>query len=293
VIFVGSSTSVYPAALSNIRLLRTVIEQVSVLLLRFEARGQPYAYISFGWTSRAVYFGLTAFTWLLILCSFAEWLWRGKEILRGRQSIGIAKNLDWLLYAGFAVQVVASIAVDFSGALAQNLQLRMFPGFTVLAVALLARGLVRLISSARLHGRRRSVIIAGIALLASCFAVASVLKATNDPALSNKWTFYTRSEDAAIRWTDSRLRYVSIWSGIDERLREVFRLAYADRSSGQNSYSAYALEPTDRYILFSERERMRAVRIGTGMPSVLDWDRVYSNGDVDVYHRRPSTPYQR
>lgn len=284
---------IYPPALSNIRTLQTVLEQVSVFLLGFEPQGQPYEYISYGWVSPLAYFGLSLFTWMLIPASFAAWLWRGKEILKGGQTFGIRENLVWLLYAGFSIQVAIGIVVDFSGALAQNLQLRLIPGFSVLAAVLLAQGIQRVISTRQFRQPGRTLALSITVLAVIWFAIASPLKATNEPVLSNKWGFYSRSEDVSVGWIEENLRMSSIWSGIDERIRQLYLFKYASQSASSNVYDASQFETDDPYILYSEREQMRGMRMGISMPPVSNRNRVYDNGDVFLYHRRPLTPFQR
>ena len=286
-------TNIYPVALSNLRLLRTIAEQVSALLLSFEIRAQPYEYISFGWTSPRVYLGLTIFTWLLIVGSFAEWLRRGRRILDGRDALSLRESLDWLLYAGFALQVAVSIVVDFAGVLSSNLQLRVFPGFTVLAAGPFARGIWRVTSRRWFQGRIRRVGLVLALLAVVWFALASVFKASNEPSFSNKWGFYSWPEDASLRWTDEYLRFATVWTAFDGRLSAAFASNYGYRSTGGNTYAAITFKPEDRYVLFSESERWRGLRLGLAMPAVASWNRVYDNGDVYLYHRRPLTPYQR
>ena len=286
---------VYPPALLYVVQLGQVGDQIGAAILSFDASGQPYEYISYGWISRGAYLGLTLFTWMLIALSFAEWVRQGIDILRGRQALTLSVSFEWLLYAGFALQVGLSIAVDYAGVLSQNLQLRIFPGFAIMAALLLSRGVWRLFSSPRLSpGRRpRRLVLGLLALACAWFAVASVLKATNEPLLSNKWMFYSLSEDGAIGWTEEQVRSASVWSGVDERLREVFNLRHRATTQSENTYAAFTLDIEDRYILLSERERLHGMRMGVALPLVDDWLQVYDNGDASLYHRRPRTPYQR
>ena len=81
-------------------------------------------------------------------------------------------------------------------------------------------------------------------------------------------------------------KIVSLTAGTKYRVEVQFTVS-------NNVYEAYDFEPRDSHILLSERERLRATRMGIAMPSVLGWNRVYDNGDVYLYHRRPRTPYQR
>lgn len=105
--------------------------------------------------------------------------------------------------------------------------------------------------------------------------------------------FCSSAEVAAIQWADKHLNFTAIWSGFDARLSAAFSLNYGYLSQSGNIHIVSALKPGDRYVLFSETERLRGLRMGRAMPSVLDWNRVYDNGEVYLYHRRPRTPYQR
>ena len=283
----------YPPALRTLRQLAGVVEQVSATMLGFSPTDNPYQYVAQGWINNTVYLGLTLFTWLLIVGSFAEWLSWAREILRGHRTVGIRENLVWLLYAGFAIQIAIGVVVDFSGVLGQNLQLRIFPGFTVMAVVLLAHGVRRVLVACQ--GRRplRLALVAVTTVLFGWFSIAAVLKATNEPTLSNKWVFYSVSEAEALVWADGRVQSAYIWTGLDERLYEAGNFRRGGASPNGNNFRGYVFGGYERYILFSEREHLRGTRMGLGMPLVLEWNRAYDNGDVYLYHRRPQTPYQR
>jgi hypothetical protein len=282
----------YPVSIFYFRVLSSVVERTSILLLGFEPAGQPYARISVSWTRPQVYLGLTLFTWLLVVLSFLEWFRRGWQFLSARR-LGLPDDLDWLLYAGFAIQVAMAIVVDFSGALGANLQLRMIPAFTVLAVVVLARGIARIVAMPWFGGWTRRAVLGFGAVTVAWFGVAALLKATNEPLLSHNWTFYARSEEGAIRWVDDHLQSSNVWTGNHPRLAEAFCFLYASGSASHNEYDAVYFWPGTRYVLLSKQELLRATRAKTTLPSVLGWNRVYDNGDVYLYHRRPRTPFQR
>lgn len=285
---------IYPQSLSDIQALKTIADKVSALILSFEPQSQPYGYISVGWVNQWAYLGLSFFTWILISTSLIVWLWRGWRILTGSDIFGISESLDWLLYTGFAVQVAVSIIVDFSGALSSNMQLRVFPGFTIMACALISRALIQTVPKFRHYGWKKYILF-GIIPIAFCwFSLASILKSTNEPFLSNKWGFYTIQEKSAIDWANTHLKGVNIWSGIDERLREAFRFSLSSNQKLPNNFLFNPFDPdTQRYVLYSEIEKIRSGRIGIAMPLVSDWLRNYDNGEVQIYHERPATPFQK
>lgn len=283
----------YPPALANLRALANILDQVSTVMLGFAPTDSPYVYITYGWIDGRAYLGLTLFTWLLIVFSFLEWLRWGWQILRGQETVGIRRNLVWLLYAGFAIQVAIGVGVDLSGVLAQNLQLRIFPGFTVMATVLLAHRLERIFAGRQGQGTMRPVLVVASVILFGWFSLASVLKATNEPILSNKWLFYSTSEVVAMAWTDDSVESAYIWTGHDERIYEAGAFRRGGPSENGNTFRGYIFGGYERYVLFSEQEHVRGLRMGLAMPPTQEWNRIYDNGDVYLYHKRPQTLYQR
>jgi hypothetical protein len=273
---------IYPPALANLRLFRNILDQLSALLLSFEIKAQPYGYISIGWINSQVYLILTIFTWLVIAASFLEWMRHGWKMLKGDAAQGLVENLDWLLYTGFAIQIAISIMVDLSGALAANMQLRLFPSFTVVAIVLLVRSIKRALASEQLRPNLRKIIMASGAVLSAWFALASILKATNEPSLSNKWTFYLPAEKAAIGWVDSHLQNTDIWTGVDERLATVFITYYRIDSQAGNIYLFGKISPNTRVVLATDLDRLRAERLGVHLLPVSYWDQLYDNGQAQI-----------
>ena len=51
------------------------------------------------------------------------------------------------------------------------------------------------------------------------------------------------------------------------------------------------IEPQEEII--GQDRAVKALRRGLAMPPVLSQNLVYDNGDVQLYHRRALTPYQR
>jgi hypothetical protein len=273
---------IYPPALANLRMLRNILDQLSALLLSFEIKAQPYGYISTGWINPFVYFILTIFTWLLIVISFLIWLRHGWKMLKGEAAQGLVENLDWLLYTGFAIQIAMSVVVDLSGALSANMQLRLLPSFSVMAIILLVRFLQQKLASTQWRPTPRKIILASSALILAWFALASVFKATNEPSLSNKWTFYLPPEKAAVGWVDAHLRNADLWTGVDERIATIYRSYYALDSLSENNFLLGKINPKTRFVLTTELDRWRAERLGMHLLPVFYWDQIYDNGQAQV-----------
>jgi hypothetical protein len=273
---------IYPPALTNLSMLRNILDQLSALLLSFEVKAQPYGYISTGWINSQVYLMLTIFTWLVIGTSFLEWMRHGWNMFKGRTAQGLVENLDWLLYTGFAIQIAISIGVDLSGALAANMQLRLFPSFTVVAIVLLVRALKRILNARLWPVAPRRIILGLAAILSAWFVLASVFKSTNEPYLSNKWTFYVPADKSSVDWVEGHLEKAEIWTIVDERLATIFNSFYYLDSKTGNHLRFGAIRPSALYVLTTLLDRQRAERLHINIPPVSFWDQIYDNGQVQV-----------
>jgi hypothetical protein len=176
---------------------------------------------------------------------------------------------------------------DASGALGSNLQHRLFPSFSIVAVPLVGAALAQW-RPARLGRPLRMGLTAAVA----CVSILSVLKATNEPLLSNKWTFYREDELIALDWSDTHLQNTSVWTEFDERLAAAYQTARGD-SANQNRFVGYNPQPTMHNLLISDITRLRGSRLGATLPVPPDALQVYDDGSAQLYHLRPLTPYQK
>jgi hypothetical protein len=259
--------------------------------------GEPYAIVERSWISLQAYLAVSLGDWLLIGGSFLYWLRDGWNwIVRRRGPTSQTAWLLWVLFGAFALQCAEAVVVDFSGALATNLQYRAFESFILVAVAVLARGLT---DSLRADGRLGRLAQLAAAGLIGCLAVLGILKAGNEPLLSNKWLFYTPEEVRALRWVDTNARNAGIWTELDERLKSAYELgvtmdiAPADRQPNGNRLDHYAPTPEDRDFLVTDVSRARATRWNiTPFPASAQI-RAYDNGSAQVYHVVRLSPYER
>ena len=182
----------------------------------------------------------------------------------------------------FAKGGASHIVVDLSGALSGNLQLRLLPSFMVMAIVIIVRALQEMLASAQLRPTLGKIILASSAVLSAWFTLASVFKATNEPSLSNKWTFYLPTEKVAVFWVDTHLENANLWIGVDERLDTVFRSYYELDSKSKNNYYFGKINPKTQFVLTTELDRLRAKRISMKMLPVSYWDQIYDNGQAQV-----------
>jgi hypothetical protein len=136
--------------------------------------------------------------------------------------------------------------------------------------------------------RPRGLIRRLAAISLGIFALFAVIKATNEPAASNVWTFYLPAEIAATDFIDQRLRDSAYWGDFDERLRAAHQLTARSIS---NAVFPVNFQGTRTYLI-TDVIRLRAARFRRPLPAIFGELRVYDNGTAQVYRARARTPYQ-
>jgi hypothetical protein len=281
---------VYPPAFHQINVYQSIWDQVAALFLSTDVSTptNAYAAVSTGWTSVYLYLLVSAANWLLLGTSFIIWSYQGiRWLWYKRPPGGQTAILIWLMYAAFGGQGFLSIIVDFSGALSSNAQQRLFPSISVFAVAIVVTTLMRWEPQRSIQPLRFAA-----ALLLFSVAVLSVLKATNEPLVSNTWSFYKPDEIAAVGWSDSHVSNSAIWTDFDERLVVAFHTERLETRAENNVYGG-PTPPTTRLYVLTDVNRVRSPRLNRELPVPPDANRVYDNGQAEVYRLRPETPYQR
>ena len=275
-----------PPALHDLAVLGDIKNRIAALFL--DVHTEPtnaYAQVSVAWVNLRIYFLLSIANWILLGVSLLIWLKQGWNWLwMFREPKNSVAWFLWLLYAAFALQGALTVLVDASGALASNLQHRIFPSFSMIAVAIVGQTLVEW----RPHRLTRAIPL-GLTGIIFSISILSVLKATNEPLVSNKWTFYHPNELAALQWGDEHLDDVEIWTEYDERLITAYRTVNEDIN---NRFTTSATSAT-RDMLITNLTRLRSSRIRQPLPVPPDALQVYDNGIAQLYHLRPETPYQR
>jgi hypothetical protein len=259
--------------------------------------GDPYAIVQTSWISSRAYFLVSIGNWLLLAGSFLFWFRDGFYwIVRRRGPPSQTAWFVWVLFGAFALQCAQAIVVDFAGALATNLQYRAFESFTLIAVVVFARGLTGVLS---VPGRVRRFGPPVAAVVIGCLGIIGILKAANEPLLSNKWLFHTPAELQALRWFDANARNAGIWTEFDERLKSAYELsvtmdiAPTERELNGNHLDDYSVRPEDRDFLISDVTRARARRYEASPLPPGAQIRTYDNGSTQIYHLLRLSPYER
>jgi hypothetical protein len=280
----------YQPAQHDLLILQNIGDRIGALFLDVQTQASnPYTQVEAAWVEPvySVYFMLSIANWIILATSLIIWVHQG---LRWLWSDKMPETqvawLLWLFYAAFAAQGALSIITDFSGVLSSNLQHRLFPSFSTIAVGVVGAALVRW--RPRRHPR---LIQLGLSVGIFCIAILSITKAINDPAVSNKWTFYQPSELAVLEWSDTHLKSAEIWTEYDERLAAAFVTIRGD--SANNNQFRYGMPPSMRNIILTAVTRLRGSRLHQPLPVPPDALQVYDNGEAGLYHLRPRTPYQQ
>jgi hypothetical protein len=280
---------VYPAASGGLREMTTVTRSAAALVLTTETGVDPYAQAVGGWVSQRAYLVLSFSDYLLMASSAVVWLWEGLWWATGRRRARWSEARDrgywllWLLYGAFALQGVLAMVADRTGLLGGNLQHRSFPSFAMVAIPLVAAFAAR-----RLPRPAATVASTGVAALAGL----ALLKATNEPALSNAWTLYTTPERRALEWIDRRHEHQWIWVGPRERLVAASGVVIGPSRRG-NQLDAFAPKPATRAFLVTDLLALESQRLRRPLPAGIADNRVYDSGSAQLYRLRPRTALQR
>lgn len=284
---------IYPPAQHDFQVLGTIWDRMASLFLDVQTTGgqnttNAYAQVEISWISLYAYFLVSIANWIILAASFMIWVYQGwRWLWRGQAPDTCGNWLLWLLYAAFAAQGAISALADASGALASNLQHRLFPSFSIFAVALVGVALANW--RPRRYGR---FIQFGLTAGVFCIAMLSTFKATNEPLLSNMWSFYRPGELDALDWSDRHLEDKQICIDFNERLTTAF-LTDKGETVNANTFTWYNNRDSNCEVLVTTITRLRSSRLQRPLPVPPDALQVYDNGDAQFYHPRPRTPFQR
>lgn len=284
----------YPPAKQSLLALGNLVSRVSVLVLSKDQTSafDPFAtFVSF---PVPVFLALSAFSWIVLGISAIGWLKQGRTYLH--RSVATNEELPrfflWLSYASYAALLVAAVLSDRSGGLSGNLQTRIFTPLNLLVMPLAALTIWEAFSRLNTEISRRIFMVVGVVAII-WFSGASVIKASVDPLLSNKWTFATDPELKASNWVVSHVPFGSnVWTGFDERLVVGFYFDHLDINEQKLLFYDWPnFGQGANYAIFSTVEALRWIKIGRPLPDLESENRIYDNGTAVVYRRRPRTTF--
>jgi hypothetical protein len=296
---------VYPQSSgTNTLLVETATQRLSALLFPQPegepessfAVSDPYAVTGSDWVNPKVYLLLSSFRWVLFAVSFPTWLVLFTFAIRQISELSTERLFTLGLYGAFGFVLALTIPIDFLNLSAgSNLQVRMYTYFALFATPLLAVGLERL--SRPPLPLIRSVLPSLFGMLFIVFGGLSLLKATLDPMVSNRWLFYHPAEVQAAHFWGSRHRHSILWLDVEGRLRYAYTTtypeAYARGFLTGNTFDFGSHQGGDGFAVRSPMLERTAVAWGHRAPGLWLEDRTYDNGEAQIYHRIPRTPFQQ
>lgn len=280
----------YPLSRTSVRAFGTLVQKLGALYLTTQPSTvtayNPYLAVANGWVSLPIYFLVSSGDYLLLLASAAVWIrqaGRWTRRARRRRLRPLGEWILWLLYGAFALQGMLAILSDRTGFLGGNLEHRSFPSFAMVAAPLLAT------TVSEWQPRLRTALLSGVVI--ALFTGLALVKATDEPSLSNNWTFYRRPEILALRWASRHSRHASIWTGPTNRLTTATSMDPA-LSTGDNQWDDYSPEAQTRTFIISRVTRLLSARLDIPLPDTSFEYLIYDSGDVRIFHLRARSPYQ-
>jgi hypothetical protein len=274
----------YPPSRSLLFMFDRLTDKIGIIALATEQHVTPqYTYVFQSWISFKVWLILTLFNWVIAPLSLAAWIFFVYKFFIKKQGLSRAMLLLLMFYAAFGAQLLLTIFADRFGVF-NNLELRVFPVLMFFAVPLASITIVKMVKFKTLNEGQRKVLKTFFTILILMFVVSSLLKATNDPIVSNKWLFYSEQERGSIIWMENNLQGQNIWAGLDERLVNVF-VMYSSIGNYEQ-WTNFKGPEKAKYWLISDTINKRAFRLKFKLPDVSDNPVVYDVGNVKIYEKK-------
>lgn len=285
---------VYPPARQDFLLVNGVMSKLTHLFATLQPSSNPYSSAAAQWANGTTYQLLNLFRWFVVVCSASMWAVHSYHVVFKRRLLTRGQLFLLSMYSAFALLVVASVPVDFSGlAAGANLEVRNFTYVTLVGAPLAAQ-LVYILTIKPwtlpvLSVKRWGPLVARtfVVVLMSIMLVLGFLKVTLDPLVSNHWLFYTASEKQAMQFFWTHNQQQTLWTGPDDRLAFYAHAQLVESDPRQNTIIGYAITPFTKEYLRS------AVVVGSSqalhftMPVYRTEDRIYDNGGAQIYFHRP------
>lgn len=273
------------------RILSTIIEGFGTVRETGEANSDPYALVQNDWVSRRAYNIVSSFRFVLLGISFLTWLVLLIRALTRLHKTSVARLFLLTLYGAFGMLLALGVAIDFLGlAAGSNWQVRIYTYFSAFAVPLFVLGIYWLRAFlGRFMSRELLKYIFSTLMIG--FVVCSLLKATLDPIVSNRWIAYKFTEVRAINfWLDNR-GDDTLFIG-DIRLFYGYAIHYGG-SPTVRSYLETGVSPRAPHLIRSTVNSANAVAWRRPVSAILLDDWIYDNGETQIVHRIPRTPFQQ
>jgi hypothetical protein len=181
--------------------------------------------------SPTIYFLLTGIYWIILPISGLMGLIVVKRYVIDKKSEYTHKNLWALVLVSFFGLFGLSVFIDrvIHSGIADNLELRIFPYLLIFSVCGAACALSE-ISTTIVKAPWKKLFVVLIIVTFIIFSISSLLKATNDPFISDFKIYYTPEEKNGIDWIEINSPQSSIWFG-EGRFSTAFQFESSDYAS--------------------------------------------------------------
>ena len=280
---------IYPIVGQRFGLISTTIEKLGTLFLSMSPESNPYDTIITNWRNPHIYRLISLFRYILMFGSFIMWILLTVKTLKNLEKQSLSFLLLLALYGAFGIQLAIAMPIDFIGlSVGSNLQVRLYNYFVILAAPTFALGLYHFTQN---NNKAKKFIIKGaLRILLPIVTVFCLLKLTLDPSISNNWFFYQPSEIAAIHFWDNGYKYRLLWTGANNRLDNAYNMEQLNK--GENIIDGYTVDPQVAHALSSTIIKLNNKAYSFPTPTLWSENRPYDNGEAQIFHRIPETPFQ-
>jgi hypothetical protein len=178
--------------------------------------------------SPTIYFFLTVIYWIILPISCIMGLIVVKRYAIDKNSEYAYKNLGVLILVSLFGLLGLSIFIDrvIHSGIADNLEFRVFPYLIVFSACGAACALSE-ISTMIVKAPWKKLFVVLIIFTFMIFSISSLLKATNDPSISDFKIYYSPEEKNGINWIEINSPQSSIWFG-EGRFSTAFKFDASD-----------------------------------------------------------------
>ena len=101
----------------------------------------------------------------------------------------------------------------------------------------------------------------------------------------------------AVNWAEGALADRSLWVGFNDRVSDGYAISRSGRTLEVTLNRGLQGSPLTRHFLVSEAIRLHGARLFAPLPSSLTSETgsfvTYDNGEAQIFHTRPKSPFQR
>lgn len=225
--------------------------------------------------SPAIYFFLTGIYWIILPISALMGLIIVKRYVIDKNNEYANKNFGTLFLVSFFGLFGLSFFIDrvIHSGIANNLELRIFPYLLVFSVYGAACALSE-IPTTIIKAPWKKLFVVLIIISFGIFSISSLLKATNDPSISDYKIFYTPEEKNGFNWIEINSPKSSIWFEEDR-----FSTAFGFESSN------YAFKNT-RVSQYNKADVFMVTQDYLSETENLDFNtKAYDNTEIMIFRK--------